>query len=240
MADNSLNSVNYDLLQVINLLRGDCLELHLTELRIVDVIYSHLRLHYDVSVNVIVDNMITYYEIEEVPNFPDVERYLTGLSNLTSTSNPITIYGESSDEDTPEDYHDMYDHIDDVILENGHNNIRFTRVMVNSRFIPGTSPPSTSASPPTRGNRFEDVKVILQKKELDKHTTLKYKNVASDLKTAHPRCSVCMEEFTETALVRRMQCNHVFHKKCIDKWLLEYNYKCPMCRTECGKYEPKL
>lgn len=207
------------------------MEMHVTELRIVDMIYAHLRLHHDLSSNTIIDNILTYYEIEDIGNFQDIERYLTGIANLTTN-----IFEESEEEEV-EEAQDLYDHLDDIILETGNNNIRFTRVIVNSsRFLPGTSPPSTSASP-SRGNRFDDVKVILQKKELDKHPVTPYKNIKDKDCIS---CTICMEEYDDNSLVRKMGCKHMFHKKCIDKWLLEYNFKCPICRAECGHYEPKL
>lgn len=48
-------------------------------------------------------------------------------------------------------------------------------------------------------------------------------------------CSVCMMKLEKTQEVSELKCKHVFHKECIMKWLKEYNYKCPVCRAECGK-----
>ena len=36
-------------------------------------------------------------------------------------------------------------------------------------------------------------------------------------------------------IIRQLNCNHIYHKECIDKYLLEYSNKCPICRAECGK-----
>lgn len=229
--DTSGNNINYDTLQMINILRTDCLEMLMSERRIIDMIYSHLRNYCDMNAMDIIENMIAYYEIENIGNFVEIEEYIQSLN--------------VSDEDTPEDNNtNVFDRIDDIILETGHGNIRFTRMIVNSaRFrrdrTLGTSPPSTSSSPLQRP-RFEDVKVILQKKELDKHQLRKYKDMNKETKEVNPSCTVCMEEFEEESMVRKMVCKHVFHQECIDKWLLEYSYKCPMCRTECGKYQPRI
>lgn len=229
--DTSGNNINYDTLQMINILRTDCLEMLMSERRIIDMIYSHLRNYCEMNVVDIIDNMIAYYEIENIGNFVEIEEYIQSLN--------------ISDDDTPEDDNtNVFDRIDDIILETGHGNIRFTRMIVNSsRFrrdrTLGTSPPSTSSSPLQRP-RFEDVKVILQKKELDKHPLRKYKEVSKETRENNPSCTVCMEEFEEDSMVRKMVCKHVFHQECIDKWLLEYSYKCPMCRTECGKYQPRI
>jgi hypothetical protein len=42
-------------------------------------------------------------------------------------------------------------------------------------------------------------------------------------------CSICLEENVDYIT----NCNHVFHKKCIDKW--KHNNTCPYCRKELKK-----
>lgn len=43
-------------------------------------------------------------------------------------------------------------------------------------------------------------------------------------------CAICYDEYTESSIMRVMECpgNHVFHLKCIDRWLVKSD-KCPMC-----------
>lgn len=43
------------------------------------------------------------------------------------------------------------------------------------------------------------------------------------------KCIICIEEYQSGLYKRNLSCNHVFHKKCIDKWLQQTN-KCPICR----------
>lgn len=44
-------------------------------------------------------------------------------------------------------------------------------------------------------------------------------------------CNICMDEFKENEFKRDLNCNHTFHKKCIDKMINKYhNYSCPLCR----------
>lgn len=43
-------------------------------------------------------------------------------------------------------------------------------------------------------------------------------------------CSVCLDEYAESQELRRLRCNHCFHKHCIDAWLIQ-NIKCPICRV---------
>jgi hypothetical protein len=42
-------------------------------------------------------------------------------------------------------------------------------------------------------------------------------------------CVICLEMFGDQSMVRRLQCHHVFHADCINKWLLKRHYTCPLC-----------
>jgi len=48
-------------------------------------------------------------------------------------------------------------------------------------------------------------------------------------------CPICLEIFKEGLYKRVLLCSHVFHKKCIDKWIKNCNNcverpSCPICR----------
>ncbi|XP_041112120.1 E3 ubiquitin-protein ligase RNF128-like isoform X2 [Polyodon spathula] len=44
-------------------------------------------------------------------------------------------------------------------------------------------------------------------------------------------CAVCIEVYNPNDVVRILTCNHLFHKTCIDPWLLEHR-TCPMCKCD--------
>ncbi|XP_077778567.1 E3 ubiquitin-protein ligase RNF128 [Podarcis muralis] len=44
-------------------------------------------------------------------------------------------------------------------------------------------------------------------------------------------CAVCIEVYKPNDVVRILTCNHLFHKICIDPWLLEHR-TCPMCKCD--------
>ncbi|NXW65657.1 RN128 ligase, partial [Eurystomus gularis] len=44
-------------------------------------------------------------------------------------------------------------------------------------------------------------------------------------------CVVCIEVYKPNEVVRILTCNHLFHKSCIDPWLLEHR-TCPMCKCD--------
>lgn len=42
-------------------------------------------------------------------------------------------------------------------------------------------------------------------------------------------CVICQEEYQYKNKVRRLNCNHYFHRKCIDQWVTN-KQNCPICR----------
>ena len=44
-------------------------------------------------------------------------------------------------------------------------------------------------------------------------------------------CTICLEDFTVGDHLRKMNCDHIFHKDCIDDWLIRNN-SCPICREK--------
>lgn len=45
------------------------------------------------------------------------------------------------------------------------------------------------------------------------------------------KCTICLCEYEDDEDVRRLPCMHLFHKDCVDQWLVT-NKKCPMCRVD--------
>ena len=78
-------------------------------------------------------------------------------------------------------------------------------------------------------NSFEDVKVTINKEELNNLNKITVDN--DEDKT----CNICLCEYKKGEEKLILKCNHEFHYECIKKWLEEYNYKCPVCRSETTK-----
>jgi hypothetical protein len=49
------------------------------------------------------------------------------------------------------------------------------------------------------------------------------------------QCIICLDNVKKTEYIRKLECNHEYHKKCIDNWMYSL-YKngdvinCPLCR----------
>jgi len=44
-------------------------------------------------------------------------------------------------------------------------------------------------------------------------------------------CSVCLDQYDSEDEVKILACDHIFHKECIDNWLIR-KFSCPVCRQE--------
>lgn len=84
------------------------------------------------------------------------------------------------------------------------------------------------------GSTYQNVVVSMDDKEVDKLESVK---LESNLES---NCSICMGQMEKEEMVTKLVCSHTFHTDCIQPYLKEYNYKCPICRTELGKVKYSL
>jgi hypothetical protein len=71
-------------------------------------------------------------------------------------------------------------------------------------------------------------KIFFEKKNSNKLKLPRYSKIK---KNETFTCSICLEESVPGTYKRQLPCSHVFHKKCVDKWIAKDN-TCPICRTE--------
>ncbi|MCH99352.1 E3 ubiquitin-protein ligase, partial [Trifolium medium] len=46
-------------------------------------------------------------------------------------------------------------------------------------------------------------------------------------------CCICLAKYADNDELRELPCSHVFHVRCVDKWL-KINASCPLCKSEVG------
>ena len=80
-------------------------------------------------------------------------------------------------------------------------------------------------------DNMEDVKVTLDKQDID---NLSKKLLETNIDEP---CSICLSSINKGEEIIELNCKHIFHYDCIIQYLRSYNYKCPICRKECGKAE---
>jgi len=90
-------------------------------------------------------------------------------------------------------------------------------------------------------SEYEDVVVTLDDNDYNKLKSIKYSElIKKDNKTKETKCSICLVNFEDDDMLLDLPCHHYFHKQCVEEWLKEYDYKCPVCRHECGKTKSNL
>ncbi|KAL0483494.1 E3 ubiquitin-protein ligase [Acrasis kona] len=77
--------------------------------------------------------------------------------------------------------------------------------------------------PPTSKSALRDMEVVFFDKNRDK---------------LYPECPVCQDDFKQDEQLNKIECNHLFHKKCLREWLERHN-TCPMCRHELLTDDPE-
>jgi len=141
-------------------------------------------------------------------------------NNIDSSSNTLesTISQESDDD------HDLLDDELPPLVYNLNNQIIFNQEfegiftnLLQNMYIPPPPPP------------MEDVVITLNEDELK---SLKKYKLDKDLEE---KCSICMIGSEKEQEITELHCIHNFHSECIEPYLKEYNYKCPICREEVGK-----
>jgi hypothetical protein len=69
---------------------------------------------------------------------------------------------------------------------------------------------------------------------LSKYTTYKVEKIYNDISPIcehntfdQVQCVICFEDLKTN--FRQLPCEHVFHKQCIDTWILDQKGNCPIC-----------
>ncbi|GFS14412.1 RING finger protein 150-like [Elysia marginata] len=52
-----------------------------------------------------------------------------------------------------------------------------------------------------------------------------------ELEKDFDQCAICIEPYKDGDIVRVMPCRHIFHKSCVDPWLMDHR-TCPMCKLD--------
>ncbi|WUR03134.1 E3 ubiquitin-protein ligase RNF13 [Vairimorpha necatrix] len=68
--------------------------------------------------------------------------------------------------------------------------------------------------------------------KMKKEHLKKFKRFRVTEKMMKESCSICMTRYKKREMARTLSCDHTFHVKCVDKWLLQHNCTCPVCRKK--------
>lgn len=81
---------------------------------------------------------------------------------------------------------------------------------------------------PTRIYRDKDTTEVMTD---DKRAGLSGNSSVNSLDTAYEpsNCVICLELFEDGDILRRLPCNHEYHRDCVDVWLTKKCGSCPLC-----------
>lgn len=84
-------------------------------------------------------------------------------------------------------------------------------------------------------NFANDVKKTLTNDALNKLAKIPY----DKLLKKDDNCAICLDKFEdiENKLFLQLPCEHEFHAECIEPHFKSCDYRCPICRKECGEYK---
>ncbi|EPR79173.1 Ring finger protein [Spraguea lophii 42_110] len=75
----------------------------------------------------------------------------------------------------------------------------------------------------------------LTNEEINLLTEIKYQDILQQPYSTLDSCMICIDKFEMNEMVRLLECNHYFHKECVDPWLEKEAPRCPYCRQNINK-----
>lgn len=81
-------------------------------------------------------------------------------------------------------------------------------------------------------------KTVKHIKELIQNNIPRHKvlNKNNEIIKNKEECVICANEYKTRQWIIELECGHIFHKKCIDKWFIKSReMKCPFCRKDFEK-----
>lgn len=72
----------------------------------------------------------------------------------------------------------------------------------------------------------------IKKHVVEKLPCLAYKAPCSSGNNFQEACAICLEDYNNGDMLRRLPCKHEFHMVCIDPWLTKWGTFCPVCKLE--------
>jgi hypothetical protein len=85
-----------------------------------------------------------------------------------------------------------------------------------------------------------DVKNVVTEKQLEQLKVVTYSELKSEEAEKYKECIICLDSFEKDSKLRILKCDHGFHVDCIDKWLTDCNYKCPVCRDDSNEHHAEI
>jgi len=79
----------------------------------------------------------------------------------------------------------------------------------------------------------EDLKLYYEKRKkfILELNEFQYKHIKKYTKIKERKCSICLVKYKSSDIIKEFPCKHIYHKKCILKWIKNSN-RCPLCKYD--------
>ena len=146
---------------------------------------------------------------------------LFGMPGISPNNAGFVVVGRNEENNINESLNDEKDEIINIGLNFISNYINLSDISsINVVRIPFEE----ESNPPTSQDIINKLKHFKMEKEF-------YKKNIEEGKFEFPKCTICLMELSEGTDAILLPCEHIFHEKCITKWLKVHN-TCPLCRYE--------
>lgn len=105
--------------------------------------------------------------------------------------------------------------------------LNFVNIYLNNASMPPLAP-------------MVDVKNVVTEKQLEQLKVATYSDLKPEETEKCKDCAICLDSFEKDSKLRILKCEHGFHVDCIDKWLTDCNYKCPICRDDSNEHHAEI
>jgi hypothetical protein len=158
-------------------------------------------------------------------NLNNIQVNLISSNNERSITEMNTIITNNINEDIEETNESE---LPDLVQEQNNtirNNNIFTTITYQMTFLHNFLPINNNTNTVVKETTTTDI--------LNTNTILQnFNEYSTEIKEQYKTCTLCLDDYNNESLIRQLKCNHFYHKDCIDPWVLNENYKCPICRDE--------
>jgi hypothetical protein len=77
---------------------------------------------------------------------------------------------------------------------------------------------------------FEDIIINILNNSVNMDTEFNLTPIKAEI-DLEEQCSICQSDIITNSMIYKTNCNHVYHKDCLDQWV-KYKNTCPYCRAE--------
>jgi len=182
--------------------------------------YDELAAHriQEMDYNTDEENIIRYLKsllLEETDDIDEINLHLEGFYNYIGIDIDIDIIND-------------VDEINPLDNQLNNNIVQIFTNIINNMNFPQNNIPQNNIP------QNNDVIMTLNDEDYENLIVKKYNSTETN------ECTICMCDMEINDNYYQLNCNHFFHRDCLDELLTNHDYKCPVCREEIGRSKANI